>query len=493
MTSTALFAGDGLLGSTPANFVAGTFDPDTSYGTTDVVNPSDGTVVATVPHASPEVVDRAVQAAATAQKAWEKRSHLDRAAVLEAVRVSLGDHAEELARILAVEQGKPLADALGEVGGAQNFFDFAISQKYRAVGEMVATDPGHSLQVRETPIGVVAAILPWNFPVAIFARKVAPALMAGNAIVVKPSGLTPVSALALARLLQEAGVPDGLVSVLCGNGRDTGNALITHKDVGMVTMTGSTRGGREIIKATADKIIPVSLELGGKAPFIIFEDADLDLAVQDAADARLWNSGQVCTCNEVTYVHESLHDEFVRRVAERFAAVTPTNPLTPGCTMGPLVAERERVKVQSMLDDAVAAGAVVETGGGRPEGADYADGAWLAPTLLSGVTSDMDIAREEIFGPVLPVVPFATEDEVVAAANSTDVGLTAYVYTKDLARSMRLMDELEFGEVYVNQVGPEKPQGFHTGWKTSGLGGDDGAHGYDKYLRRKTTYVRYAR
>lgn len=287
-------------------------------------------------------------------------------------------------------------------------------------------------------------------------------------------------------------MPDGLLSVVCGEGKDTGRALVTHPGVGMVTMTGSTRGGREILAQVADQIIPVSLELGGKAPFIVFEDADLDAAVEAAADARLWNTGQVCTCNEVTYVHADLHDEFVRRVVDRFASVTPLDPFAAGSRLGPLVAERERTRVQGMVDAAVAAGARVRTGGGRPDGEQYQSGAWFAPTVLTNVRPEMDIARREVFGPVLPIIPFDAEAEVVSAANSTAYGLTAYVYTRDLSRAMRMIDALEFGEVYVNQAGPEQVQGFHTGWKSSGLGGDDGPHGYEKYLRRKTVYVRHA-
>ncbi|WP_166852883.1 aldehyde dehydrogenase family protein [Isoptericola sp. BMS4] len=486
-----LFNGEGLLGSEPAAFVAGQLESDTAHGTTPVIAPTDGRVVANVPNASPTTVDRAVQAAKEAQRDWARRSHIDRAAVLSSVRDAIAENADELAQIVAVEQGKPLQDALGEMTGAQGFFDFAASQKYRAVGSMLASEHGRSVSVREEPVGVVAAVLPWNFPVAIFARKVAPALMAGNAVVVKPSEFTPLSALALAVLCQRAGIPDGLLSVVCGEGRDTGRALVTHPDVGMVTMTGSTRGGREILTQAAASIIPVSLELGGKAPLIIFPDADLDAAVDAAVDARLWNAGQVCTCNEVTYVHQDLHDEFLRRVVEQFSQIAPGDPLASGSKLGPLVAERERAKVQGMVDDAVRAGAHVETGGGRPEGDEYETGAWFAPTVLSGVHAEMDIARQEIFGPVLPVIPFKDEEEVLASANSTAYGLTAYVYTRDLSRAMRMVDELEFGEVYVNQVGPEQVQGFHTGWKSSGLGGDDGEHGYEKYLRRKTTYIHH--
>ena len=491
MSTQSLFGEDSLLGLAPASVIGGVWSSEGSPSSTTVINPSTGRPVAEVPAVTPADVNRAVEVAAAAQRLWRRQSHVARAAVLERVRLAIGEHADELARIVSTEQGKSQADALGEVAGAQGFFDFAISQKYRAVGEVVASRRGERIETREEPIGVVAAILPWNFPAAIFARKVAPALMAGNAIIVKPSELTPLSALAIARVAQQAGLPDGLLNVICGAGRVIGKILVTHPGVGMVTMTGSTRGGREILASCADSIIPVSLELGGKAPLIVFEDADLEVAAAAAVEARLWNAGQVCTCNEVTYVHTSVAAEFTRLVVEGFRSTVPGRPSPTGHVMGPLVAEREWIKVKEMVDAAVGQGATLEVGGGRPVGEEFAAGNWFAPTVLSGVTVEMDIAREEVFGPVLPIVEFATYEEAIAGANSSAYGLTAYVYTRDLGRAMRAVDDLEFGEVYLNKLGPEQVQGFHTGWKSSGLGGDDGAHGYAKYVRHKTTYLGY--
>lgn len=486
-----LFGDDTLIGPAPGSVIAGTVRADSRAGTIPVTGPSTGLVVADVPSADRALVDDAVAAAVAAQKSWARLSHTSRAEVLERIRTALGTYSEELAHIVSAEQGKPITDAIGEIGAAQRFFDFAITQKYRDVGEVVATEPGEQLLIREEPIGVVAAILPWNFPAAIFARKVAPALMAGNAVIVKPSELTPLSAIALARICHDAGVPAGLVGVVCGEGRTVGQWLVTHSAVGMVTMTGSTRGGREILAQCAPALIPVSLELGGKAPFIVFADADLDRAVEDAIAARLWNSGQVCTCNEVTYVHSDIHDEFVAKVAAKLSSIRPRDPFDPSSTMGPLVSEREWAKVHSMVKRAVEQGATLAVGGDRPEGKEFVDGNWYAPTLLTGVRTDMDIARTEVFGPVLSVVPFTSYDEVIAAANATPYGLSAYVYSRDLGTAMRAIDDLEFGEIYVNKASGEQVQGFHTGWKASGLGGDDGRHGYERYLRRKTSYVKY--
>jgi lactaldehyde dehydrogenase/glycolaldehyde dehydrogenase len=481
-----------LLGTKPSMLVAGAWV--TTENTSDVENPATGEFFAAVPQAEEHHLETTLRAAKAAQKEWARRTYMERADVLAAVVKTVDEHAEELARIVVAEQGKTITEARGEIGGVKGFFDFAISQKYRQTGETVAPSaPGRQLLIQEEPVGIVAAIIPWNFPAAIFARKVAPALMAGNAIVLKPSEVTPLSSLAMAKICQLAGVPNGLVSVLTGPGRSIGKALVEHPLVGMVTVTGSTRAGREILAQTASKVIPVSLELGGKAPVIVFDDADLDVAVQEAFEARFWNCGQVCTCNERTYVQRGVHDEFVRRLLEKVRGLKVGDPLDDRSQMGPKVSQIEWDKVKEYVDGAVAAGAKLETGGGAPE--DHADskGYWFAPTVLTNVSNDMDIVQQEVFGPVLPIIPFDTYEEVIDYANSTEYGLTAYVYTENVRTAMSATEDLEFGEVYINQTGPEQVQGFHTGWKLSGLGGDDGYHGFERYTRRKTVYLDYGR
>jgi lactaldehyde dehydrogenase/glycolaldehyde dehydrogenase len=479
-----------LLPAEPAILVGG--DWVTTDATRDVRNPATGEVFASVPEASAEHVDRAVAAAIAAQRSWARTTFPQRAAVLEEVVRVVTEHEEELARIVVMEQGKTITEARGEVGGVRAFFDFAISQKYRNVGELVAPSAdGRQIAVREEPVGVVAAIIPWNFPAAIFARKVAPALMAGNAIIVKPSEETPLSSLALARICEEAGVPRGLLSVLTGLGRDVGDALVRHPGVSMVTVTGSTRAGREILAAAAEKVMPVSLELGGKAPVIVFDDADLDLAVSEAVEARFMNCGQVCTCNERTFVQRGVYDEFVRRLLERVAELRVGDPMDESMQMGPKVSQLEWDKVKAFVDGAVEAGATLAVGGGTPRGMEDDPGYYFAPTVLTGVTNDMEIAQREVFGPVLPIIPFDDYAQVMEWANSTDYGLTASVYTENMRTAMSATEDLEFGEVYVNQTGPEQVQGFHAGWKLSGLGGDDGQHGFERYLRRKTVYLQY--
>jgi lactaldehyde dehydrogenase/glycolaldehyde dehydrogenase len=375
---------------------------------------------------------------------------------------------------------------------AAGFFDYYATFERAQVGSMFAPDEtNEQLLVRSSPYGVVVGIIPWNYPAALFARKVAPAIMAGNTIVLKPHEDTPLAALALAGIVEEAGVPPGVVNVVTGAGRTVGDALVRHPITGMVSMTGSVRGGREILAAAAENITPVSLELGGKAPFIVLEDADLTAAVENAVDARFWNCGQVCTCNERTYVQRSLYDEFVERFVEAASALRMGDPTREDVQMGPKVNEPEVTKVEALVKEAVEQGAKVVLGGGRPEGEEFERGYWFEPTVLTGTTNEMDIVQREVFGPVLPIQPFDDFDEVIDLANDSRYGLTAYVFTSDLHRAMRAIEDIDFGEIYVNKIGPEQLQGFHTGYRLSGMGGDDGPYGYERYLRRKTVYLHY--
>jgi lactaldehyde dehydrogenase / glycolaldehyde dehydrogenase len=337
---------------------------------------------------------------------------------------------------------------------------------------------------------VVVGIIPWNYPAALFARKVAPAIMAGNTIVLKPHEDTPLAALALARIVEGAGAPPGVVNVVTGAGRVVGDALVRHPITQMVSVTGSVRGGREILAAAAENITPVSLELGGKAPFIVLEDADLGAAVENAVDARFWNCGQVCTCNERTYVQRSVYDEFVERFVEAASSLRMGDPTREDVQMGPKVNEPELRKVEALVQDAVEQGANLHLGGRRPEGKEFEKGYWFEPTVLTETTNEMNIVQREVFGPVLPIQPFDDFDEVVNLANDSRYALTAYVFTSDLHKAMRAIDDIDFGEIYVNKIGPEQLQGFHTGYRLSGMG-DDGPYGYERYLRRKTVYLHY--
>jgi lactaldehyde dehydrogenase/glycolaldehyde dehydrogenase len=480
-----------ILGREPAMYLGDSWV--TSEETRPVINPTDESVVAEVPEADASHVGSALEAARTAQKAWARRTSPERGAVLRAVADRIRTHREELARLVVAEQGKTITEARGEVrDAAAGFFDYYATFERAQVGAMFAPDEANEhLLVRSVPYGVVVGIIPWNYPAALFARKVAPAIMAGNAIVLKPHEDTPLSALALARIVEEAGVPPGVVNVVTGAGRTVGDALVRHPITRMVSMTGSVRGGREILAAAAENITPVSLELGGKAPFIVLEDADVTAAVENAVDARFWNCGQVCTCNERTYVQRGVYEEFVERFVEAASSLRMGDPTREDVQMGPKVNRPELEKVEALVRGAVEQGAEVVLGGGRPQGEEFERGYWFEPTVLTGATNDMEIVQREIFGPVLPIQPFDDFDEVVGLANDSPYGLTAYVFTSDLHRAMRAVDDIDFGEIYVNKIGPEQLQGFHTGYRLSGMGGDDGPYGYERYLRRKSVYLHY--
>ncbi len=345
--------------------------------------------------------------------------------------------------------------------------------------------------VTSRPVGVAALVTPWNFPAAMATRKLAPALAAGCTVVLKPAAETPLTALAVARLLEEAGVPAGVVNVVTGAGVEVGDALVRDPLTKLVTVTGSVRAGRQILQAAAENITVVSLELGGKAPFIVMDDADVELAVRNALHARFVNCGQVCTCNERTYVQRRVYDEFMERYVAMASKLRLGNPMRTDIDIGPKVNQPELEKLERMVARAQEQGAEVVLGGKRPDGDEFGRGFWYAPTVLANVRNDMDIMQQEIFGPISPVMAFDEWDEAVALANDTPYGLSAYVFTNDLKRMMHAVEAVRFGEVYINKIGPEQFQGFHTGYGLSGMGGDDGHHGFDHYFRKKTIYVNY--
>lgn len=460
--------------------------------TAPVINPADESIVTEAPVAGVDHVEQVLEAARSAQRSWARKSGPERGAALRAIAAGIRNEKEDLARLVVAEQGKTITEARGEIEGAATFFDYHVSHERAQVGRMFAPEgTGEQLYVKNIPYGVVVAITPWNYPAAIFARKVAPAIMAGNTIVLKPSQETPLSALALARIVEEAGVPAGVVNVITGGGRTIGDALVRHPITDMVTVTGSVRAGQEILAASAGNIIPVSLELGGKAPFVVLEDADLDAAVKNAVNARFWNCGQVCTCNERTYVHRSVYEEFIERFVELASSLRMGDPMSEEVQMGPKVSKMEVEKVEAAVRGAVEGGASVALGGKRPDGDGFDKGYWFEPTVLTEVTNESDIVQEEVFGPVLPIQSFDDFEEAVGLANDSRYGLTAYLFTSNLNRAMRAIDDIDFGEVYINRIGPEQVQGFHGGYRLSGLGGDDGEYGYERYLRKKTVYLGY--
>ena len=458
-----------------------------------VINPTTGGVIADAPEATPAQALDAVAAARAAQLAWGRRTPLARGQIMHRIAALIRAHAEPLARLVVREQGKPIAEARGEVGGAAEFFTYFAEFARRIQGEILPSDiPGEQIWIQRVPMGVVVGIIPWNYPAALVSRKVAPALIAGNTIVLKPHEDTPLSALYMARLMAEAGVPDGVVNIVTGAGATVGAALASHPGVDLVTMTGSVPAGRSIMQAAAGNLVPVSLELGGKAPFIVMEDADLDIAVAAAVTSRFMNCGQVCICAERILVHDRVHDAFVARFIAATRALRIGDPMNDATDIGPKVSLAELEKVERVTASAIAAGAEPLLLGGRPDVAPVAGGFWLTPTVLGATSADMAIMRDEVFGPVVPILRIADFDEALAITNNSQYGLSAYLFTNDFKRIMHAVQEISFGEIYLNRIGPEALQGYHTGYRSSGPGGDDGVHGLEAYLRKKTVYANFS-
>lgn len=462
-------------------------------GVRPVISPTTGEAFAEVSEASVDQTNLAIAAAKSAQPAWARKSPLERAQIMKRVASLVRRDAERLAQIVVHEQGKPVNEARGEVGGTAEFFDYFAEFARRIQGEILPSDfPGEQIWIQRVPIGVVGAIIPWNYPSALVARKVAPAMIAGDTIVLKPHELTPLSSLEMARLFEEAGVPAGVVNIVTGSGSTVGEAITSSPDVSMITMTGSVPTGKRIMSTAATHVTPISLELGGKAPFIVMADTDLDLAVRSAVTSRYMNCGQVCICNERTLVQRDVYDEFVARFVAASRALRIGSPFDERTDLGPKVSLEEVQKVADFVERAVQAGATLALDGRIPFARPTPGGYWMAPTVLTNIHPSMEIMHKEIFGPVLPIIPFDSFDDALTIINDSNYGLSAYLFTNDMPTIMRAVMDVEFGEVYVNRVGPESLQGFHVGYGESGLGGDDGSHGLEAYMRKKTVYLNFS-
>lgn len=455
-----------------------------------VENPATESVIATISIGGTGVAEEAVQAARVAQRLWAEVPAVERGRAVIALANEVRANAELLAQIVVAEQGKPIGQARGEVDATESFLRFAAENSRRIEGEIVPSDNRHEeIQIRRLPYGVVVGLTAWNYPLALAARKLGPALVAGNAFILKAHEFTPLSGLALAGLAEKAGLPAGLFNVVTGDGRTLGRALVERAD--LVTMTGSTRAGREIYSAGAEDIKVLRLELGGKAPFIVMEDADIDRAVEAAIIARFTNNGQICTCNERMYLHRAIADEFLAKFTARAAALTIGQPLS-NPDIGPKVSKGEVEKVEAITAASIAAGAeALLRGGPLKEGA-FAKGHWIAPTVLLAQNNDLPAMREEIFGPVIAALIVDDFEQAMTYANDSDFGLSAYIWTRDQRRLMGVAARLNCGEIYCNRANGEQVQGFHSGWGRSGLGGEDGKYGFDGYLKKKTMYLNWA-
>lgn len=476
---------------TPRHYVDGEWSA-VGDETIAVQNPATEATIAEIPVATDTEVETALEAASRAQSEWSKRPGIERANVLREIGSIVEEITDDVADVLVAEQGKPTASARSEIAATADLADYVAGWGRRIEGDIVPSDSRReSIHLTRHPLGVVAGIIPWNYPISVFMRKLLPALIAGNAVVLKPSELTPLSTVKLIEHLNaELDLPDGLINVVLGDG-SVGEQLVTSSRTDMVTMTGSTDTGKAIMRAAADTLTPVSLELGGKAPAIIAADADLEAAVEDTLTARITNAGQVCTCAERIYAHEDVAEEFTIRYVKAARDVTLGDPQS-NPDMGPQVSAGELEKTAEHVDQAVKAGANVRLGGGRPTGEEFERGYWYEPTVLTDVSQTMDVVQQEVFGPVTPIIPVSSVDEAIEYANDSEYGLSSYVYTTDHATAMRAVEDLEYGETYLNRTLGEAWQGHHIGWKASGLGGEDGKYGVLKYTQLKTTYHDYS-
>jgi succinate-semialdehyde dehydrogenase/glutarate-semialdehyde dehydrogenase len=449
--------------------------------TFDVTNPATGEVIATLPNLDRADAARAIDAAFAAQKAWAAKTGKERAAVLRKLFDLLVANADDLAVILTMEMGKPLAEAKGEILYGASYVEWFAEEAKRVYGDTI---PGHQQDKRiivlKQPVGVVAAITPWNFPNAMLARKLAPALAAGCTMVSKPASETPLSAIALAVLAERAGLPDGVFSVVPSTtSSEIGKEFTENEKVRKLTFTGSTNIGRALMRQGADQIMKLGLELGGNAPFIVFDDADLDAAVEGAMVSKYRNNGQTCVCANRIYVQAGVYDAFAQKLATKVRELKVGDGFEDGVQAGPLITSKAVEKVEEHIQDAVAKGANILLGGNRKQGL------FFEPTVLTEVTTDMKVAREETFGPVAPLFKFQSEAEVIEMANETEFGLASYFYSKDLAKVFRVAEALEYGMVGINTGLISTEVAPFGGIKQSGQGREGSKYGIDDYLEIK--------
>ena len=448
-------------------FINGVWCDADNGQTHEVQNPATGEIIGTVPMMGRDETRRAIEAADSAQAAWAKKTGKERSTVLRRWHTLIAENIEDLALLMTHEQGKPLAEAKGEIQSGLDYLEWFAEEAKRVYGDVI---PGHMADKRliviKQPVGVTAAITPWNFPHSMISRKAGPALAAGCPMIVKPAMETPYSALAMAYLAQQAGIPDGIYSVVTGDPVAIGEEMTTNTLVKKISFTGSTRVGKILMKQCADTVKKMSMELGGNAPFIVFDDADIDAAVTGAMMSKYRNSGQTCVCANRLFVQAGVYEAFSQKLAEQVRAIKVGNGLEKGVTQGPLISKAAADNAESLVADAKSKGATVLCGGQRVD----ADKNFFEPTILTDVNNDMRIANEEIFGPIAPIFKFDTDEEAIALANRTEYGLAGYFYSRDIGRVWRVAEALEVGMVGVNTGMLTTEVAPFGGVKESGLG-----------------------
>ncbi|MBQ9042359.1 MAG: aldehyde dehydrogenase [Eggerthellaceae bacterium] len=471
-------------------FINGEFLDNGDREMRDNINPATEEVIGRFPMATEEDVAAAVDAAFEAQKSWEKVPAIERAGYLMELVELVKENADVLARATSEEMGKPIAQSTDEAGWLAAYIQYFAAMARHIKGEIITSDrPNENILLYKMPIGVAGQIMPWNFPLFLIGRKVAPALIAGCTVVLKASSDCPNGAYEFAKLVEKSSLPKGVINVITGSGAVAGNALASNPKLGIVTITGSTAVGKKIMKAAAENVTKVSLELGGKAPVIVMNDCKLDETVEHVVNSRVYNSGQVCNAAERVYVQSGIADEFIAKIVERMKKVTYGPALGGTFDMGPMVNKNQQEHVIELVQSAIDEGAKIECGGNAVtvDGKGY----FFEPTVITGVKHESRVMVEEIFGPVLPITTFETLDEAIEMANDCEFGLTSSIFTTDYDTVMRAMNEIKFGETYVNREHFEAFQGFHQGVRGSGIGGEDGERGLEEYLETHINYIDY--
>lgn len=473
-----------------ACYIDGGFVNASSGATFAVENPADETIWASVPDCTIEDVQRAVESSEKAQKSWQLLPAIERGNWIRKIADALQEKRDIFAELLVKEQGKTLAEAYGEFDDTINYLTYSAEAARRIEGNIYPSENANEqLWIQKVPYGVTLGLCAYNYPLALIARKIGPALVTGNSMILKAHEATPVTAVEFCKVVDEIGLPKGVINLVSGQGIEVSSALVTHKSTRLVSLTGSTRAGQAIYKASGENVSGLVLELGGKASFVVLNDADLDKAVEAAVISRYANSGQVCICNELVLVEKGIAAEFTRRIVERVKEITYGDPMS-NVNMGPSVTGASIERIDGLLKDSVAMGAKVEVGG-RPQGEEYKKGHWYMPTVVSDIKRDMPLATSEIFGPIMPIIVVEDYQEALDICNDREDALSAYIFTQSMKTAFHAINHMQVGTVFVNKMICGYIQGYHSGHKRSGTGGEDGVYGIEGYLQKRAIYFNY--
>ena len=469
-------------------FINNEFIESKSTETMDVINPATGEKFDTITFATEEEVNEAIEKSKHAQLEWERVPQPTRAEHVKLLIPLLEQNRDEIAQLYVKEQGKTLAEAYGEIDKSITFIDYMTSLSMSNKGEVLQNSVENEIiQLTKKPIGVTAGIVPWNAPIMALMRKVIPAIVTGCSVVIKPSEETTLLTLRLAELFRASTIPAGLIQIIPGTGETVGTQLATHKDIQLISLTGSMRAGKSVYEHAAQTVKKLNLELGGNAPVLVTPHADLDKAVDYIVTARINNAGQVCTCPERIFVHKDVHDTFVEKVKDKMGQLTVGDPLDENTDYGAIINQKQLDSIHEKVESAVTNGATLVMGGHKLDRAGF----FYEPTILDHVNTEDSVFKEEIFGPVLAIATYEDFDQAIEDANDTNAGLSSYIFSENLQEVMTASERLKFGEVYANCEAEEVVNGYHAGWRESDLGGADGIHGFEEYYNTTVSYLRY--